>query len=249
MKTTQITGTRRRIFTGAGALGLGALFSTTLASCGSSPEAQASQTEFQDLESAQEIWDAMLEGNQRWANGKAKHPNTDVATREALIEGQTPKAAVITCVDSRVGPELVFDTGIGDLMTTRSAGNVLDPLIEESVSYGPAALESPLLVVLGHQNCGAVTAAHEALVAAESGEELEDHGYDLSETVEALRPAYEESKGEADDPVLAMIRANVELTVQQLSEHKNMAEHVDSGALTIIGAYYSFDTGLVTGIE
>ncbi|WP_428834749.1 carbonic anhydrase, partial [Nonomuraea recticatena] len=129
----------------------------------------------QDLENAEDIWQALLDGNQRWADGAAVHPHADVQWRESLVEGQAPRAAVFSCVDSRVAPELIFDTGVGDIMVTRTAGEVFDPLVSESVSYGPAALEAPLLVVLGHQKCGAVTAAHEALLAAEEGTELEEH--------------------------------------------------------------------------
>ncbi|GAA2133860.1 carbonic anhydrase [Glycomyces algeriensis] len=252
-----LRGSRRKLITGAGAVGAGAIAVFALDACsadgsGMGGEDAAAQTadvlSLKDFDSAADIWDAMLDGNQRWADGGAVHPDTDVALRESLAEGQEPRAAVFTCVDSRVAPEFVFDTGIGDLMVTRTAGNVYDPLVSESVSYGPAALEAPLLVVLGHQKCGAVTAAHEALLAAEEGTELEEHEYALPETVEALRAAYEASKGESGDPVDAMIKANVLLTVQALKEHPNLAELVADGELTVVGGVYSLETGLVTEV-
>ena len=258
MSTLHISGSRRTLLTGAGTLGLGALLVPTLAACGdddggiggADAAAQTPETpDLHELENADEIWDALLDGNQRWADGKPVHPHTDAEWRASLAEGQEPVAAVFTCVDSRVGPELVFDTGVGDLMVTRTAGNVFDPLVSESVSYGPAALEAPLLVVLGHQKCGAVTAAHEALLAAEEGTELEEHDYALPETVEALRPAYEASKGESGDPVDAMIKANVLLTIQALKEHPNLAELVADGELTVVGGVYSLETGLVTEVS
>ncbi|MCC3762255.1 carbonic anhydrase [Glycomyces sp. TRM65418] len=253
MNTLNIRGDRRKLITGAGAIGAGAIALLALDACGSdggkgaaaqTPTAPALDT----LESADEIWQVLLDGNQRWADGDSVHPHTDAEWRESLVEGQSPRAAVFSCVDSRVSPELVFDTGVGDLMVTRTAGNVFDPLVSESVSYGPAALESPLLVVLGHQRCGAVTAAHEALLAEEEGAEPEEHHYALPETVEALRAAYEASKGESGDPVDAMVKANVLLTVQALSEHPNLAELVADGELTVVGGVYSLETGVVTEI-
>ncbi|HEY1094892.1 MAG TPA: carbonic anhydrase [Glycomyces sp.] len=258
MSTLDIRGNRRKLLTGAGTIGAGAIAVFALDACsadggGMGGEDAAAQTvdvpDLHDLDSAEDIWQALLDGNQRWADGESAHPHTDVEWRESLVEGQEPRAAVFSCVDSRVAPELVFDTGAGDIMVTRTAGEVVDPLVSESVSYGPAALEAPLLVVLGHQKCGAVTAAHEALLAAEEGTELEEHEYALPETVEALRPAYEASKGESGDPVDAMIKANVLLTMQALKEHPNLAERVADGELTVVGGVYSLETGLVTEVS
>ncbi|GAA2164888.1 carbonic anhydrase [Glycomyces lechevalierae] len=258
MSTLHIRGNRRALLTTAGAAGLGVVSVFALDACsadggGIGGEDAAAQTagvpDLQDLENAEDIWQALLDGNQRWADGAAVHPHADVQWRESLVEGQAPRAAVFSCVDSRVAPELIFDTGVGDIMVTRTAGEVFDPLVSESVSYGPAALEAPLLVVLGHQKCGAVTAAHEALLAAEEGTELEEHEYALPETVEALRPAYEAAKGESGDPVDAMIKANVLLTIEALKGHPNLAELVADGELTVVGGVYSLETGLVTEIS
>ncbi|MFC3494998.1 carbonic anhydrase [Glycomyces rhizosphaerae] len=257
MSTLHIRGSRRKLITGAGTVGVGAVTVLTLGACGEDGGAGAAEaatadptvSSLHDYESAEDIWQALLDGNQRWADGEAVHPDTDVEWRESLAEGQEPRAAIFSCVDSRVGPELVFDTGVGDIMVTRTAGNVFDPLVSESVSYGPAALEAPLLVVLGHQKCGAVTAAHEALLAAEEGTELEEHEYALPETVEALRPAYEAAKTESGDPVDAMIKTNVLLTIQALKEHPNLAELVADGELTVVGGIYSLETGLVTEVS
>lgn len=266
MSTLNIRGNRRKLITGAGVIGAGAISVLALDACssdgsGMGGEDAAAQTadvtSLKDLESAEDIWQALLDGNQRWADGAAVHPDTDVELRESLVEGQSPRAAVFTCVDSRVAPELVFDTGVGDLMVTRTAGEVLDAQIAESVSYGPAALEVPLLVVLGHQKCGAVTAAHDAFVAEEAAaagedddeEEAEEHDYALPETVEALRPAYEAAKEESGDPIDAMIKMNVLHAVQALKEHPNLAEHVADGELTVVGAVYSLETGLVTEVS
>jgi carbonic anhydrase len=266
MSTLNIRGNRRKLITGTGTIGAGALAIFALDACsadgnGMGGEDAAAQTadvpSLKDLESAEDIWQALLDGNQRWADGAAVHPDTAPEDWKPLAEGQAPRAAVFSCVDSRVAPEFVFDTGVGDLMVIRTAGEVLDPQIAESVSYGPAALEAPLLVVLGHQKCGAVTAAHDAFVAeeaAEAGEDddkeedAEEHDYALPETVEALRGAYEAAKEESGDPIDAMIKMNVLLAVQALKEHPNLAEHVADGELTVVGAVYSLETGLVTEV-
>lgn len=256
MSTLHIRGNRRKLITGAGVIGAGALTVFTLGACGDDggvgAEDAAAQTadvpSLKELESAEDIWQALLDGNQRWADGAPVHPDTAPEDWQPLAEGQAPRAAIFSCVDSRVAPEFVFDTGVGDIMVTRTAGNVYDPLVSESVSYGPAALKEPLLVVLGHQHCGAVTAAHDALLAEEEGTELEEHEYALPETVEALRAAYEAAKGESGDPIDAMIKANVLLTMQALSEHPNMVELVADGRLTVVGGVYSLETGLVTEI-
>jgi carbonic anhydrase len=248
---------------GAGAIAVFALDACSADGGGIGGEDAAAQTadvtDLKSLESAEDIWQALLDGNQRWADGAAVHPDTAPEDWKPLAEGQAPRAAVFSCVDSRVAPEFLFDTGVGDLMVIRTAGEVLDPQIAESVSYGPAALEAPLLVVLGHQKCGAVTAAHDAFVAEEAAaegdddgeeeEEAEEHDYALPETVEALRPAYEAAKEESGDPVDAMIKMNVLLAVQALKEHPNLAEHVADGELTVVGAVYSLETGLVTEVS
>ncbi|RRS02119.1 carbonic anhydrase [Glycomyces terrestris] len=252
MSTLHIRGDRRTLITGAGTIGLGATAALTL---GATPAAAAPATaqtaslNLHDADTGEEVWEALLDGNERWACGRATRPHTSVRWRKTLVAGQQPRAAVFGCVDSRVSPELVFDTGVGDIMVTRTAGNVLNPLVAESVSYGPAALASPLLVVLGHQKCGAVTAAHAALSAADEGHEPEEHEYALPETVEALRAAYEASKGAPGDPIAAMTEANVRLAMAALAEHPNLATLVADGELTIVGAVYSLETGLVTEIQ
>ena len=103
-------------------------------------------------------------GNERWVAGTARHPNQSLARRRAVAGKQQPYAVVMGCIDSRVAPELVFDAGIGDLFVLRTAAHTLDDLIEGSDEYGPAENGTPVLLVLGHQRCGAVTAAVETLL-------------------------------------------------------------------------------------
>lgn len=110
-------------------------------------------------------WAELAAGNGRWRTLRERHPDESAGLRRELVGGQHPFAVVLGCVDSRVPPELVFDQGLGDLLTVRSAGEVLDEAVVGSVAYGVLELGIPLVVVLGHQACGAVAAA----VHAETG--------------------------------------------------------------------------------
>ena len=107
--------------------------------------------------------DELLAGNRRYAAGRPRHPREERARRHVLAAGQHPFAVVVGCVDSRVPPELVFDQGIGDLLCIRTAGQVLDEAVLASVQYGVEELGVPLVLVLGHERCGAVAATLEHL--------------------------------------------------------------------------------------
>lgn len=244
MTSKSLISTRRGLLAGAGALGLGAAL--TACSGEDSGGAGASETTAPAVPAgrpanADEAWDLLVEGNERWASGEPLHPGGEPSLREELVDGQAPWAIVFGCVDSRVSPQYVFDTGNGDLMTVRTAGSTFDPLIVESVGYGPNALDTPLVVVLGHQHCGAVTHAAETIGAGDQDGDLFD------QITEALRPAYEAVEGTTDDKeelIEAMIRANVAYTVEQLARTPEFEPLVGNGT-EIVGAYYSLETGEV----
>ncbi|MFI7129388.1 carbonic anhydrase [Nonomuraea sp. NPDC050153] len=181
-------------------------------------------------------WAKLREGNRRWAADAAIRPHQDLARRAEVGRKQEPYAVVVSCIDSRVPPELVFDAGLGDLLGVRSAAQTIDPLVSGAVEYGPVELDTPLIVVLGHQRCGAVTAAAHAL---DQGTALPG---DLQRIVEALRPAYRSARGDVDK----MIRINTARTVAGLKAGKLLAPRVARGQLKIVGAYYSLDSGQVT---
>lgn len=109
-----------------------------------------------DDTTANATWSRMLEGNARFISGGAEHPRQNKQTRESLINGQHPDAAVLCCSDSRVPPEIVFDQGLGDMFTVRTAGQTLDDAVIESLEYAVTNLNVSLLVVLGHEHCGAI---------------------------------------------------------------------------------------------
>ncbi|GAA2719869.1 MULTISPECIES: carbonic anhydrase [Streptomyces] len=183
----------------------------------------------------------LMDGNKRWVNGHLQHPDRDPDRRHAVAQAQEPFGSVLSCIDSRVPPELLFDTGLGDLYVMRTGGVTVGPIVTGSVEYGPMTSGTPLVVVLGHQRCGAVKAAYDSL---HNGKPLPGN---LEAIAQALRPAYERTtrKGGGSDPVETMTRTQVELTASDLRSNKDLAPLVKKGALAVVGAYYSLDTGKV----
>ncbi|MFE4263499.1 carbonic anhydrase [Streptomyces sp. NPDC056883] len=181
-------------------------------------------------------------GNARWRTFHERNPDRTRVVRQTLVAGQHPFAAVLGCVDSRVPPELVFDQGLGDLLTVRSAGSVLDEAILASITYGVLELGIPLVVVLGHQSCGAVTAAVQAV---QDGQALPGH---MQYLAEQIRPAI--------DPALqglarldAAITANVRLVRSRLAAEPDLAPRVMAGGLAVVGARYELTSQRVHRIH
>ena len=134
----------------------------------------------------QQALELLMDGNQRWVDGQLAHSNRSVERRQELAEGQSPFATVFSCLDSRVTPEIVFDCGLGDLAVVRSGGHALgETAVLGSLQFGVHHLGTPLLLVLGHEACGAVTTAIEAV------ERDQDLLAGLSSIVESIRPAYD----------------------------------------------------------
>ncbi len=142
------------------------------------------------VETPEEAITRLLEGNARFVRGKSTTINESAERRAKIAQRQRPFATIFSCVDSRVPPELVFDSGLGDLFVIRTAGNVVDSAVMGSLEYGAYELEIPLLLVLGHKGCGAVKATMETI---ESGGKAEGS---IAYLVEAIRPAIEASKTE-----------------------------------------------------
>jgi len=176
-------------------------------------------------------------GNAHHVAHRYQHPHETLERQRELASGQSPHAEILSCADSRVPPELIFDQGLGDLFIIRVAGNVVSDTELGSLEYGAEHLHVPLLVVLGHQHCGAVTAAVE-------GGEAEGH---IAALVNLLRPAVEKTRGMPGDHVENAVKANVEMVVKQLrSSTPVLAKLVSEGKLKVVGAVYSLDTGKVT---
>ena len=183
----------------------------------------------------------LLAGNQRFVTGRACHPHQSLADLHALAAGQHPFAVTIGCADSRVPPELLFDQGLGDLFDNRVAGNIVDDLLLGSIEFAVEEFGSPLIVVLGHERCGAVKATIEAI---ESGAGAPGH---IGTIVEALRPIVEPLLDHPGDVIDLAVRANVHAQAAQLTARSELlAAHVHAGDLRIVGARYDLDNGRVT---
>ena len=187
---------------------------------------------------ADEALKLLLAGNQRFVDGNLKSVTPDelAQRRVELVQGQKPFAMVLCCSDSRAGPEIVFDQELGNLFVVRTAGEVLDAAGIGSLEYAVAHLGSPLLLVLGHEHCGAVAAA--VADAKEPGH--------IANVVKAIRPAVARTKGEPGDPLQNAIRANVQDIAARLrSTNPVLLEAVKAGRLKVTGAVCSLKTGKV----
>jgi carbonic anhydrase len=180
-------------------------------------------------------------GNQRFIAGNLQHPHQNPKRRAELATGQRPFAIVLGCADSRTSPEVLFDQGLGDLFVIRVAGNILDDHVLGSIEYAVEHLGARLIVVLGHQRCGAVQAAKETL---DSKAEAPAH---INSIVASIQPAVEATRG-AD--LEATVKANTDNVVQSLrSSEPVLKKEVEAGTITVLGAYYDLGTGAVVFTE
>jgi carbonic anhydrase len=187
----------------------------------------------------------LLEGNARFSSDRSIHPHQDARRRAATTDGQSPFAVIVTCSDSRVSPEVVFDRGIGDLFVIRTAGNVVDDVGLGSIEYAVAHLGVSLIMVLGHASCGAVKASLDG---------VEEAGH-ISALVEAIAPAVEQARaaetpGSGEDLHEAAIKANVRNVVSQLETSEPVLRaRVDDKALLVVGGYYDLESGRVDPVR
>ncbi len=182
----------------------------------------------------QEVIERLKDGNSRFVADKLDRKLQDSSRRDKLTGGQEPYAIILSCADSRVVPELAFDTGLGELFVVRVAGNVANTSSMASIEYAVAHCGSQVIVVLGHQSCGAVTAA------VNGG----DNGYNLNHLLSHITPALAASEEGA--PVNDVVKKNAELTVEELKNRSSIIKNaVDSGSVKVVSAYYNLDSGKV----
>lgn len=171
-------------------------------------------------------------GNARFCADKLEHALQDQSRRDALTGGQTPWAIVLSCADSRVAPELTFDTGLGELFVIRVAGNIANTETIASIEYAVANLGTKVIVVLGHQSCGAVTAAMKG----------GDLGYNLNILLAQINPAVNAMpEGKVDD----VVRCNAQLVAQELAARSPIIREALDDGLVIKPAFYSLEDGSV----
>jgi carbonic anhydrase len=188
------------------------------------------------MPSADAVLKQLQAGNANFVAKRNQRPHQSAERLHELASGQSPSAIILSCADSRVPPELVFDQGFGDLFVIRVAGNVPGNDEVASIEYAAEHLHTPLVVVLGHQHCGAVEAA------VQGGDA---HGH-LPELLAMIRPAVAQAKKEPGDAVANAVRHNVENVVNQLRHSSPViGPIVDKGTLKVVGGVYSLDTGKV----
>ena len=187
-------------------------------------------------------WEEMVRGNERFVAGAPRHPRQDVERRAELAAGQAPHAVLFGCSDSRLAAEIIFDRGLGDLFVVRNAGQVVSSSVIGSIEYGVGVLGAPLLVVLGHDSCGAVAAA---IAQAEPGAEpLPPH---IAQLIAPIAPAVAATpavEGRRDPSAVG--RAHLRDTVAELlAESELLSDAVAAGSLAIVGANYRLLEGRV----
>lgn len=182
----------------------------------------------------------LQEGNARFVAGELKHPNTDPAHRSlSALEGQEPFVTMLACADSRVPVELIFDRGVGEIFTVRVAGNVADTDEIATIEYGVGHLRTPVVVVMGHTRCGAVT-------AVVKGVELDGL---LPQLVDNIKPAADRARhegGEESAIVANAIKANVWQSISELLRRSAVVrKELEAGSVSVVGAVYNIETGTV----
>lgn len=179
-------------------------------------------------------------GNERFRGEHLKHPDQGLVRVHELEAGQHPYAVIVSCSDSRVPPEIVFDEGLGDLFVVREAGHVADAATLGSVEYAVEHLHAHLVVVLGHEQCGAVAAASEVIT---KNAKPEGHIVNL---VDAIRPAVERAKSGRGDLLARAVRANVDLVTETLrGSHPILFDHLAEGSVKVVGGVYDLHTGAI----
>ncbi|MGB6505496.1 MAG: carbonic anhydrase [Xanthobacteraceae bacterium] len=181
----------------------------------------------------------LMEGNARYVEGVSRRHDFR-HEREALSKGQNPFAAVLSCADSRIAPEYCFDTARGDLFVCRIAGNFASDEMTASLEYAVAVLNTPLILVLGHEACGAVDAT---IKSVKDGTTLPGH---LPSLVAAIKPAVDAVQGKPGDMLANAIQRNVALNVQALSSAGPILKAaVDDKKIRVVGGVYKLNSGKV----
>jgi carbonic anhydrase len=186
--------------------------------------------------SADKALQMLIDGNNRFVTEKYGNINIGQTRREVLTKGQHPFAVIVSCSDSRVPPELIFDEGLGDLFVIRTAGEVDDDVVLGSIEYAVEHLGTKLVVVLGHEDCGVVKATI-------AGGEVPGH---LPAIVNAIKPAVDKAKTEQGDLVANAVKDNVDLIVSTLTASEPIIkEAIEKGHVKVVGGVYDLKTGKV----
>lgn len=181
----------------------------------------------------------LMDGNQRFISGKRQNPRQDMARLREVAKTQKPFAAILSCADSRVPSEILFDQGFGDLFICRVAGNIATPEEIGSLEFGSLVLGSKVIMVMGHKRCGAVDATIKG--AQVPGQ--------IASLLDAIRPAVGRAKKDAGDQLENTTKANVLVQVEKLKSSPVITQLIQEGKLKVVGGYYDLDTGAVTMVS
>ncbi|MDI3193470.1 carbonic anhydrase [Pseudarthrobacter sp. AL07] len=191
-------------------------------------------------------WRRMREGNERFVAGESSHPNQDASRRSSLVENQNPFAVIFGCSDSRLAAEIIFDLGLGDAFVVRTAGQVIDDAVLGSLEYSISVLGVPLIVVLGHDSCGAVTATKSAVDTGNM-----PVGF-IRDLVERITPSVLTSMRNGEHEINDMVVEHVKQTSQRLVDSSRViSAAIENGRAAVIGLSYSLAEGranVVSGI-
>jgi carbonic anhydrase len=191
-------------------------------------------------------WRRMREGNERFVAGESSHPNQDSSRRSSLVENQHPFAVIFGCSDSRLAAEIIFDVGLGDVFVVRTAGQVIDDAVLGSLEYSVGVLGVPLIAILGHDSCGAVSATKDAVDTGEM-----PPGF-IRDLVERITPSVLTSMRQDKHEVNDMVVEHVKQTSQRLVDSSRViSDAIESGRTAVVGLSYSLAEGranVVSGI-
>jgi carbonic anhydrase len=225
--------TRRNLFKlGATAVGTG--FVTSQLGIGASQSTAATTQNF----TPDNAFDELIQGNKRFASQKTKAANRGVFRLREVAQGQKPFAAILGCADSRVPSEIIFEQGLGDLFVVRVAGNIATPEEIGSLEYGTLVLGAKVLLVLGHERCGAVKAAIDNKPVPGK----------IGAILEQIQPAVASTSKQSPDQLKDATIANVKNQIAILKSSSVIADLIKSNKLKIVGGFYDLDTGLMTQV-
>ncbi len=185
----------------------------------------------------------LIAGNQRFVSGTLRHPHQDAGRRAAVAAEQHPFAVIVGCSDSRLAAEIIFDRGLGDLFVVRTAGHTVGPEVLGSVEYAVTVLRTPLVVVLGHDSCGAVQAARDTLATGSS-----PSGH-LRAVVDAVVPSLHRAREAGVDELDRIVDIHIEQTVEaMLGSSEGLAAEVAAGRCAVVGMSYRLAAGEVRAV-
>lgn len=188
----------------------------------------------------QQAWEQLKAGNQRFIDGTVDHPHQDAGWRATLENSQSPHAVIFGCSDSRLAAEIIFDVGLGDVFVIRTAGQVIDDAVLGSLQFAIEEIDVPLIIILGHDNCGAVTAAVEAVQTAVMPKSF------MRSLVERIMPSVMAARSKGVTDVNGTVKEHTDQTVHRVVDTSyTVAKAVKEGRTAVVGVTYSLSDGSV----